>query len=181
MTLKGNRLKLIFNIKLNIMYIKSLLFACFLLFLGGNYVTAQDYEYIGAAKCKMCHNKPATGAQYKQWADSKHAKAMESLKGDEKNDPKCLKCHSTVGHVDEDLIASLKVEEGVSCESCHGPGSGYKAKSVMISREKSIAKGLIIPDESTCTACHNEESPHFKGFNYEEYLAKVIHPVPEKE
>ncbi len=73
------------------MYIRSLLFACFLLFLGGNYVTAQDYEYIGAAKCKMCHNKPATGGQYKQWAESKHAKAMESLKGDEKNDPKCLK------------------------------------------------------------------------------------------
>lgn len=163
------------------MYMKSFLLACFLMFLGGNYLTAQDYEYIGAAKCKMCHNKPSTGAQYKQWAETKHAKAMESLKGAEKEDPKCLKCHSTAGSVDEVLIATLKVDEGVSCESCHGPGSGYKAKSVMESREKSLAKGLIIPTEETCKQCHNEESPHYKGFNYEEYLKQVEHPIPADE
>lgn len=163
------------------MYIKSLLFVCFLFFLGANYSTAQDYEYIGAAKCKMCHNKPATGAQYKIWAAGPHANALESLKGDEKNDPKCLKCHSTAGHVDEDLVATLKAEEGVSCESCHGPGSGYKSNSVMKDREKSIAKGLIIPDEQLCRTCHNEESPDFKGFNYEEYVAKIAHPVPAEE
>lgn len=163
------------------MYIKSLLIASFLFFLGGNYLTAQDYEYIGAAKCKMCHNKPASGGQYKIWSENKHAKAMESLKGDEKNDPKCLKCHSTVGHVEEDLIASLTVKEGVSCESCHGAGSGYKSKTVMQSREKSVAKGMIIPDEKLCKQCHNEESPHFKGFNYEEYLKKIAHPVPAAE
>lgn len=157
---------------------RSLMLVCFLFFLGGSVMTAQDYEYIGAAKCKMCHNKPATGGQYKIWAANKHANAMESLKGDEKNDPKCLKCHSTVGHVDEDLIATLKVSEGVSCESCHGPGSGYKTNSVMKSREKSLAKGLIMPTEQVCLECHNEESPHYKGFNFEEYVAKIAHPVP---
>ena len=163
------------------MYMKSLLFAAFLLFLGGSYAEAQEYDYIGAGKCKMCHNKPATGAQYKQWQGTKHAKAMESLKGDEKNDPKCLKCHSTVGHADPDYVTTLKVTEGVSCESCHGPGSGYKSKAVMQSREKSIAKGLVMPDEALCKTCHNDESPHFKGFNYDEYLEKIIHPVPVKE
>ena len=163
------------------MYIKSLLFASFLLFLGANYVTAQEYEYIGAAKCKMCHNKPATGAQYKQWAASKHAKAMESLVGDEKKDPSCLKCHSTAGAVSEDLIATITVKEGVSCESCHGPGSGYKSKSVMQSHEKSVARGLIMPTEAVCIECHNEESPHFKGFNFEEALKEVDHPIPADE
>lgn len=163
------------------MYVKSFLLACFLLFLGGNYLTAQDYEYIGAAKCKMCHNKPAVGAQYKQWAESKHAKAMESLEGDEKNDPKCLKCHSTAGSVDESLIATLKVSEGVSCETCHGPGSGYKSKTVMQNQEKAIARGLIIPSEQLCLECHNEESPHYKGFNYDEYVKKIDHPIPPKE
>lgn len=163
------------------MYMKSLLFIAFLLFLGGSYAEAQEYDYIGAAKCKMCHNKPATGAQYKQWQGTKHAKAMESLKGEEKNDPKCLKCHSTVGHADPDFVTTLKVTEGVSCESCHGAGSGYKSKSVMQSREKSIAKGLVMPDEALCKTCHNDESPHFKGFNYDEYLEKIIHPVPAKE
>lgn len=159
---------------------KNLLVLVFLIFLGAGYADAQDWEYIGAAKCKMCHNKPATGGQYKQWLGTKHAKAMESLKGDEKEDPSCLKCHSTAGHADPDLIRTLSVEEGVSCETCHGPGSGYKAKSVMQSREKSIEKGLIIPDEKLCKTCHNEESPHYKGFNFEEYMKKIAHPNPSK-
>lgn len=160
---------------------KSILVACVFLFLGGTTLTAQDYEYIGAAKCKMCHNKTSTGAQYKIWAAGPHAKAMDLLVGDEKTDPNCIKCHSTYGGVDEDLIATLKISEGVSCESCHGPGSGYKSNSTMKSREKSIAKGMIVPTEATCRECHNEESPDFKGFNYDEYLKKIAHPVPPKE
>lgn len=163
------------------MVFRSLLIVCFLSFIGSSTLMAQEYDYIGAAKCKTCHNKPATGAQYKQWLGTKHATAMESLKGDEKNDPKCLKCHSTVGHVDESLIATLKVSEGVSCESCHGAGAGYKSNSVMKSREKSLAKGLIMPTEQVCLQCHNDESPHFKGFDYDEYVKKITHPIPADE
>lgn len=163
------------------MIFRSLLIVCFLMFLGGSSLTAQEYDYIGAAKCKTCHNKPATGAQYKQWAETKHAHAMESLSAEEAKDPNCIKCHSTVGHVDPDYVIGLKIEEGVSCETCHGPGSGYKSNTVMKSREKSIEKGLIIPDEQLCKTCHNEESPHFKGFDYAEYLKKIEHPVPPAE
>lgn len=163
------------------MNFKSILIICFLLFLGGSYLSAQEYDYIGAAKCKVCHNKPSVGGQYKIWLDSKHAKAMESLKGDEKTDPKCIKCHSTVGHVPEELIATLKISEGVSCESCHGAGAGYKSKTTMKDREKSLAKGLILPEEKVCLTCHNEESPNYKGFNYEEYVKKIAHPTPVAE
>ncbi len=160
------------------MYIKSLLIGCFLLFLGGNYLAAQDYEYVGAAKCKMCHNKTSTGAQYKIWAASKHAHAMEALKGDEAKNPKCLKCHSTAGGADEDLIATITVKEGVSCESCHGPGSAYKSNTVMKDINKAKAKGLIMPNKETCLKCHNSESPNYKGFNYDEYFKKIAHPIP---
>ncbi len=160
------------------MYIKSFLIACFLLFLGGNYLTAQNYEYVGAAKCKMCHNNPATGAQYKIWAQSKHAKAMESLNEAEKKDPKCIKCHSTAGSVNKDLLAGLKMSEGVSCESCHGPGSSYKSYSVMRNHKKSLAKGLIMPTKETCIRCHNTECSHYKKFNYDEFVKKIAHPVP---
>lgn len=160
------------------MVIRSLLIACFLFFIGGSALTAQEYDYIGAAKCKVCHNKPAMGAQYKVWAKNKHANAMESLNAEEAKDPKCIKCHSTVGHVDPDLIAGLKISEGVSCESCHGAGGGYKTNSIMKDREKSIKKGLILPTEEVCLTCHNDESPHFKGFNFDEYVAKIAHPVP---
>ena len=139
---------------------------------------SQNFKYIGAVKCKMCHNKPNKGEQYNKWLEGPHAKALESLKGDEKNDPKCLKCHSTAASVDKSLIATLKADEGVSCESCHGPGSAYKSAGIMKNQKLSLAKGLIIPDESVCVKCHNDESPTFKGFNYDEYVAKIAHDDP---
>ena len=154
------------------------LFAVALVFFLGNSSFAQEYTYIGAKKCKMCHNKPAKGEQFNKWSAGPHAKAMSSLKGDEAKDHKCLKCHSTAGHVDAKLMGTLTVEEGVSCESCHGPGSVYKSMSIMKDQKKSIENGLIIPDEALCVTCHNKESPDFKGFNYEEYLAKIAHPNP---
>jgi len=141
--------------------------------------SSADFEYVGSAKCKMCHNSPTKGAQYKIWADSPHAKAMESLKGDEKKDPKCLKCHSTAGHTDKKLQLSLTVEEGVGCESCHGPGSAYKSNTIMKDRAKAIAKGMTVPTEKTCRKCHNEESPNFKGFDFKKYFAEIAHPRPK--
>ena len=159
---------------------KLMLFVCLGLF-PATALFAQDFEYIGAAKCKMCHNKPKTGSQYKIWAASKHAHAMEALKGADKTNPKCLKCHSTYWGVNKDLIATLKPSEGVSCESCHGPGSAYKPNSIMRNRKKSLAKGLILPTEKVCIKCHNSESPNYKGFNYKEYVKKNAHPVPSKE
>lgn len=163
------------------MFIKVLpLFLALGLFLG-NGSSPADFEYIGSAKCKSCHNSPAKGAQYKVWAASPHAKAFESLKGDDAKNPKCLKCHTTMGHTDKDLHYSLTEKEGVGCESCHGAGSAYKLPTVMKSKEKSIAKGLIIPDEKVCRSCHNEESPNFKGFDYKEYLKKIAHPRPSDD
>ena len=51
----------------------------------------------------------------------------------------------------------------------------------MKSREKSIEKGFIVPDENLCETCHNEESPTFKGFKYEEALKQIAHPNPAAE
>ena len=141
-------------------------------------VNAQDAKYIGAAKCKMCHNKADKGGQYSKWLSDPHAKAMASLKGDEVKNPKCLKCHSTAAGVDQGLVASITVAEGVSCESCHGSGSLYKTVSIMKDQKMAMAKGLILPTEKVCKKCHNEESPHYKGFNFKEYSAKIAHDDP---
>ena len=164
-----------------------------LAFLSGMSLQAQDYEYIGALKCKMCHNKSTTGKQYTIWSEGPHAKAMETLKTDaakkiasEKGiaDPAtadaCVKCHSTTGHTDAKLHLSITQEEGVSCETCHGPGSVYKSMAIMKSREKSLENGLIIPDENLCKQCHNDESPTFKGFDFAEYSKEIAHPNPAK-
>lgn len=168
---------------------KNLILILCLVFIGNGALSAQDFEYVGAAKCKICHNKPATGQQYKIWSESLHAKAMASLSNekslayakehniaDPAKDPKCLKCHSTAGGIKESLNAGITVAEGVSCESCHGPGSAYKTNAIM--KDKAVAQknGMIIPDQKLCEKCHNKENPFYKPFNYEEKKAKIAHP-----
>ncbi len=157
---------------------KKLMLLLGLAILVSSVAMAQNFKYIGATKCKMCHNKPDKGEQYAKWEAGPHAHAMESLKGDEKNDPKCLKCHSTAARVDKSLVATIKVEEGVSCESCHGPGSVYKSAAIMKNQKLALSKGMILPTEEVCIQCHNSESPTFKGFNYKEYTAKIAHDDP---
>jgi hypothetical protein len=168
-------------------------FALMVLFVGSA-LMAQNFKYIGASKCKMCHLKPATGEQYNIWLKGPHAGAMKTLASaealeiakkmgiaDPTTDAACIKCHSTVGGVDAKLVASAKMEEGVSCESCHGAGSMYKVASVMKNRDMAMQKGMILPTEEVCLACHNEESPTFTAFNYAEMAAKIAHPNPAKK
>jgi hypothetical protein len=171
---------------------KKLSFVLILL-LTVNMLFAQDAKYIGAQKCKMCHNAEEKGKQFTKWAESLHAKAFATLQGpealkyakehniaDPSKEPKCLKCHSTAAGVDAALLAGLTVEEGVSCESCHGPGSAYKSISVMKDLAQSKANGLIIPDETLCKKCHNPESPTYKPFDFATYSQKIAHPNPKK-
>jgi hypothetical protein len=168
---------------------KNLILIICLLFIGSSALYAQEFEYVGAAKCKICHNKPATGQQYKIWSESLHAKAMASLSNekslayakehgiaDPAKEPKCLKCHSTAGSIKESQNAGITVAEGVSCESCHGPGSAYKTNTIMKDQALSIKNGLIIPDQKLCEKCHNKDNPFYKPFNYEEKKAKIAHP-----
>jgi len=176
------------------MYLKRLSVIMTLVFLAGGALMAQNFKYIGAAKCKMCHMKPAKGEQYNVWMKGPHAGAMKTLSNEESKkiasekgiadpttDPACIKCHSTVGHIDAKLVAGIKMSEGVSCESCHGPGSMYKGASVMKNRELALTKGLILPTEEVCKTCHNPESPTYKPFNYEEKVAMIAHPDPSRK
>src|SRR3989338_4718015 len=73
-----------------------------------SWAEAPAHEFIGANKCKMCHQKPEQGEQYRKWQESKHAHALDSLATPEAKEVakklgienpqtsgKCLKCHST--------------------------------------------------------------------------------------
>lgn len=157
---------------------KKIIFLLGMVILTIGIVNAEDFKYIGAAKCKMCHNKADKGEQFNKWANSTHAKAMDRLKGADATNPKCLKCHSTAASVNQALVATITVAEGVSCESCHGPGSAYKVATTMKDHALAMSKGMIMPDEKVCKKCHNEESPNYKGFNYKEYVAKIAHDDP---
>lgn len=152
------------------------------------------HAYVGAEKCKMCHNSPAKGAQYAKWAESKHARAYHTLASEEakklasakgiadpQKAPECLKCHVTGYAAPADkLTDKYKAEEGVGCESCHGPGGDYWKMEVMKDQAKAIAAGMQIPDEKICTGCHNPESPSYKPFDFAVFSAKIAHPNPQK-
>ena len=101
------------------------------------------FTYVGPKQCTNCHDHEAEKLWYEKkeipeaqrlFPDSKNAghvnslKQLETPKSDEfakavgladKYDPAglCATCHATVFRGD--------VNAGVSCESCHGPASGY--------------------------------------------------------
>ena len=164
---------------------------------GGGLSVASEapaHAFVGVEKCKLCHNTPAKGAQYNQGAKSKHSKAWATLateeakkvgaaKGiaDPQNAPECLRCHVTgYGSPAEKLTLKYKKEDGVGCESCHGPGADYWKMEVMKDLKKSLAAGLTIPDAKTCVRCHNPENPTHKGFDFATYHPKIAHPMPKK-
>ena len=103
---------------------------------------AQDHEYVGAAKCKMCHK-----VQFVSWENTVHAKATEVAKAstDREFSADCLKCHAT--NASEELA-------GVQCEACHGAGADFKKMSIMKDVEAAKANGLVIPSQDTCSGCH---------------------------
>jgi hypothetical protein len=139
---------------------------------------AQDFEFVGVRKCKLCHEMAKKGDTYWKWLNGPHARAFKTLKamGEEKN-PQCLECHTTgfnAGGYQVDNAGAIGLE-GVQCESCHGPGSSYRRMHIMKDKQKSLANGLVEPTETVCIKCHNEKSPTFKGFNYKEAVAKINH------
>lgn len=177
-----------------------ILVAAMMVFGMSTTVLAEDGLYIGAAKCFTCHKKDKSGNQMQKWLDSDHSKAYETLASDAskaiaaemgiedaQKAEQCLKCHVTAAGAPAEAFdpkAKYKLEDGVGCESCHGPGSTYKSSKVMKAitsgTTEGVSVGLVAITAETCTGCHNEESPTFKGFNYEEAMAKIAHPIPEE-
>ena len=45
----------------------------------GVFAQADKAQYVGSAKCKMCHSSKARGNSYGIWAESKHAKPFTAL------------------------------------------------------------------------------------------------------
>ncbi len=132
----------------------------------------KTFSFVGDAKCKICHK-----VEHTSWLTTKHAKAWEALKPEEQKKEECIGCHSTGKTAEGTLLT------GVQCESCHGPGSEYKAQKIMKDKALSLASGLIEPKKEVCVKCHNDKSPTFKGFEFEKAVKdpKGIHEKAPKK
>ncbi len=168
----------------------------FALVAGAVAVNAGDAKYIGAAKCKTCHKKELIGDQYTAWQKGPHAKAYQTLKSDAAQKiaaekgisgpaneaAECLRCHVTAYGKPASAFAAapIKNEEGVSCESCHGPGSDYRKKNVMANHAAAVAAGMWEPGKNAevCAACHNPESPTHEAFDHAARVKEIAHPIP---
>lgn len=154
------------------------LIAITLLTLMMGQVMAADAAFEGRKKCSSCHK-----AQAKSWRGTAHAKAMDSLKPNERieakrkanldpekdytQDKDCVGCHvDGFGKKGGYTIESpKKMLAAVGCESCHGPGRLYRGdhrkagqvfeKSGKTAPRKALAdKGQDFHFEERCNACH---------------------------
>jgi len=141
-------------------------------------------KYIGPGSCAAtsCHGsvKPVAGSrilqnEYSTWIiKDKHSRAYQALTGDvgermarilklgakAEEAPKCLACHALSPSPDQRGRA-FEISEGVSCENCHGPASGWLGSHTTRSwpHEKSVALGMhdtrdVIRRTEKCLECH---------------------------
>jgi cytochrome c5 len=156
--------------------------------------TRDASNYVGTKMCSICHKQEASGNQFGVWQNGPHAKAFEALGTadaktvgakfgvtDPQSSGKCLKCHSTAYNFTETVATDrIKPEDGVGCESCHGPGKKYLAKTTMQDHAKAVAAGMVYPADQSCTLCHNDQSPNWPGsFDKDAMVKKIAHPDPK--
>lgn len=172
---------------------------------------AQEHRFVGTKQCKMCHNKADEGKQYTVWKSMKHSRAYTALLGDRAREiaaerglpappnesAECLKCHVTAYDAEtKSLPRTVKLVEGVQCESCHGPASDHLAdgKVLRMAAESTInvLDNIVRPNAETCLKCHNDENPTWDpekytlpdgskaGFNFEQAYKKIQHSNPKK-
>ena len=163
-------------------------------------VKKKEHAYVGISRCKMCHNTKKWGKIYDKWSATKHATAYATLANkeskaiakkmkikDAQKSEKCLVCHVTGYEASAKLKGEkYSMEEGVTCEACHGPAGDYlKSHIKKDNKKQAMADGLIMPTEELskelCVKCHNKQSPTYQEFKYKEAIKLVEHHKPTAE
>ncbi|MBI1900710.1 MAG: hypothetical protein HYS13_06325 [Planctomycetia bacterium] len=124
-----------------------------------------DQTYTGLKRCSACHFD-----QFLKWRATPHAKTFEVLTAKHQSDAECLKCHTT-GHGEPTGFkdpASTPGLVGVTCETCHGPGSKHEEiakpftnKKLTPEQEKEVRGSIwkMLP-KNVCVDCHRLQGHH---------------------
>ncbi len=151
---------------------------------AGIAAVGESSKYIGPGSCAAtsCHGsvKPVAGSrilqtEYSTWiVKDKHSRAYQALTGEAgkrmarilklgakaEESPKCLICHALYT-APEQRGRPFEIAEGVSCENCHGPASGWLGPHTTRDwpHEKSVALGMYdtrdaIHRTEQCLTCH---------------------------
>ena len=118
----------------------------------------EGQTYIGAKRCASCHFE-----QFMSWKKTGHSRAFDVLTPKYQKDDKCLKCHTTglgepTGYKDGEMVLA-----GVTCETCHGPGSKHEevsqpfttTKKLPPEAEKRVRDAIWrFPPKNVCIDCH---------------------------
>lgn len=141
--------------------------------------TSAGFTYVGSGKCLGCHQEGPGNGPAGHWVASRHSRAVHTLSTEQARllaagrveyqditDPareqRCILCHATAAQNPQARFdPAFRREEGVGCESCHGPGSAYMAPEIMADREAFLANGGRIPDWLTCRTCHRNAEFQF--------------------
>lgn len=157
--------------------------------------------YTGAQACGECHDGPGSGYQYSKWRLSAHArayaalampeaKAIAELSGitEEPHKAKiCLGCHATASETEDwERVEGFRMQAGLQCETCHGPGSEYSPLEIMKDRQQAMMHGLKMPSRETCMVCHRPKGSHDtvlnkKPFDLEKAWQLIAHPTPKQK
>lgn len=156
-------------------------------------------KYLGVAACISCHDDPHAGfakGPYGVWRDHFHSSAFQTLGRSytkafaEKRgiiDPvtnwRCRKCHVTALGVSADRLGpKYRDEDGVGCETCHGPGGDYLHEHYKEDADPAALEAMgfrvyrdLEERDRLCRSCHNTLSPTYKPFNVVEFSKAIRH------
>jgi cytochrome c553 len=155
--------------------------------------------YVGVRVCATCHDGPEMGHQFSLWMLSKHSQAyaalatpearemaiLSGIPGEPLETMACLGCHATAADSEEwERDPTFRIEDGVQCERCHGPGSEYMDEEVMRDRAAAVRAGLKFLSVRECELCHEVKGSHvavhkLPRLDMERARETIAHPTPE--
>ncbi len=131
--------------------------------------------YAGSAACAACHEDT-----HAWWLDSPHGQAMATLHAEGKaDDVGCVRCHATPRKAGPTptAVADFWLDEGVGCESCHGPGQAHIDAGGTAETIQGLGESCpVCVVEGLCTSCHTQKWD--PDWSLETRLEQIQHPAP---